>query len=226
MTHLIRRIATLVLTAAVLATATAAGARAGVACTAVDFSPRSVTVGLSAVPVTFQPKMSGCAPAGWSLEGGDYAFFADDTAPSTTFAPLRNGETQPLDVVVSVYDADHDEQVRSFPQAFVLKRGTTWDGFNASPEPVRKGAKITIKGRLRMADWEKRSYVGYPSRTAAVEFRTIRGSYRRVATARTGSGGYLSTTVTAAGDGFWRLRYGGNSTAGASTVAGDFVDVR
>ena len=37
-----------------------------------------------------------------------------------------------------------------------------------SSNPVRKGAKITVKGRLRLADWEKRAYVGHPARTVAV----------------------------------------------------------
>ena len=113
-----------------------------------------------------------------------------------------------------------------YPGAFVLKRATAWNQFNAAPEPVRKGAKITIKGQLTRADWDQRAQVGYSGRVVAVEFRTKTGTYREIKTVKTGSGGHLTTTVTASADGYWRLRYGGNSTAGASTVAGDFVDVK
>jgi hypothetical protein len=230
MTHLVQRIVASALGATVFAisltVATTQDADADTPCTITGFSPPSVTVGLSPKVVTFRPTVSDCTLKGWSVEGGDYNFYTYDAAPQNTFSPSINSETAPMDVVVSTYTSDYEERVASFANAFVLKRNTGWDQFNASPEPVRKGAIITIKGRLRMADWEKKAYVGYASRTVAVEFRTKTSSYRQVKTAMTGSGGYLTTTVTAATDGYWRLRYGGNTIAGKSTVAGDFVDVR
>lgn len=194
-------------------------------CTVAGFSPRSVSVGLVPVVVSFQPVVSGCTVDGWSIEGGEYDFYVHDAGAQSTFAPASNGETAPSDVVVSVYDADHTEYVRQFPSAFVLKRATAWSLFNAAPEPVRRGATITIKGQLTRADWDRRTDVGYSNRVVAVEFRTRTGTYRQIKTAKTGSGGHLTTTVTASANGYWRLRYGGNSTSGPSKVAGDFVDV-
>jgi hypothetical protein len=41
-----------------------------------------------------------------------------------------------------------------------LKRNTIWDKVNATPEPVRKGSKITVKARLRVADWTNDEYDG------------------------------------------------------------------
>ena len=229
MEHHSRRIVASVLAATALAipltVATTKDADADMPCTITGFSPQSVTVGLSPKLVTFKPTVSNCTLEGWSLEGGDYSFYTHDAMPQNTFSPTTNSDTAPLDVVVSTYNSDYEERLAAFANAFVLKRNTGWDQFNASPEPVKKDATITIKGRLRMADWEKSAYVGYTSRTVAVEFRTETGSYRKVKTAMTSSGGYLTTTVTAATDGYWRLRYGGNTIAGRSTVAGDFVDV-
>jgi len=230
MTHLRRAAAAILLVTSsatcLMSTAAAEVVDAGPSCTISGFSPRSVSVGLSPEVVRFQPAVSGCTAEGWSIEGGEYDFYVHDAAGQSTFAPSSNGETAPSDVVVSVYDANHTEYVRLFPGAFVLKRATAWNQFNAAPEPVRKGAKITIKGQLTRADWDQRAQVGYSGRVVAVEFRTKTGTYREIKTVKTGSGGHLTTTVTASADGYWRLRYGGNSTAGASTVAGDFVDVK
>lgn len=59
-----------------------------------------------------------------------------------------------------------------------------------------------------------------------MRFRTKTGTYKKVKDARTGSGGYVTTTVTAGSDGYWRLRFGGNSISGGATSAADFVDVK
>lgn len=226
-----RRALGLLLLATSVAASPAAPAGADVvddapSCAISGFSPRSASVGLEPVTVRFRPAVSGCAPEGWSIEGGEYAFYAHDTAEEVAFAPVGNGETAPSDVVVSVYDATHIEQERHFPGAFVLKRATAWNRFNAAPEPVRRGAKITIKGQLTRVDWATRSYVGRSGRAVSVQFRTKTGTYHSVKTVTTGSDGHVATTVTASADGYWRLRYAGDSTSGASTVAGDFVDVR
>ena len=231
MTTLVRRILApffgMVVVTIPVAVGTPAGdAHADTLCSIEGFSPRSATVGLDPTAVTFASAVSGCAPGGWSIEGGAYDFFVTDADPQVTFSPNGNGDSAPVDVVVSTYDSANEEASRSFPDSFVVKRATGWDRFNASPEPVTKGARITVEGRLRMVDWEKRTQVGYAGRSIAVEFRTRTGSYRRIKTVLTGSGGSLVTTVTAVGDGYWRLRYGGNTIAGASTMRGDFVDVR
>lgn len=104
-----------------------------------------------------------------------------------------------------------------------MKRRTTWDKTNASPEPVKKG-KITVQGRLRIANWHECRHDLFTKRRGEVPNQT--GSFKRVKTVSTTSGGYVKTTVTAADDGYSRLRYGGNSYPGVATMAADVVDIK
>ena len=205
-------------------TTVALPAQADALCTITNYSPRTVVVGLSPVATTFKVSTTGCSREGWDLDGED--FYVYDANPQEVFSPYSNSETKPKDVVVEAYNRDYETRAKVFADSFRLKRRTTWDKFNASPEPVRKGAAITVQGRLRIADWSNDRYIGYTSRTVAVEFRTKTGKYSVVKYAKTGSGGYLKTTVKASKDGYWRLRYGGNTIASSALVAGDFVDVK
>ncbi|MFJ6832520.1 hypothetical protein [Streptomyces sp. NPDC091209] len=97
---------------------------------------------------------------------------------------------------------------------------------NASPEPVAKGRTLTVTGSLTRADWVKHTYTGFAGQSAKLQFRPKGGStYSTVKTVTSGSTGALKTTVTATTDGYWRWTFGGTSTTGAATAAGDFVDV-
>ena len=200
-------------------------AQAAPLCTITNFSPRSVTVGLSPKVVTFpRPSVTGCTLEGWSMDAD--SFFVYDDNPQEVFSPYSNSETKPQDVVVEAYNPDYESRSRVFADSFTVKRFAGWDQFNASPEPVSKGKAITVQGRLRIADWDNDRWVPFTNRIVAIEFRTPSGSYKQVKTATTGAGGYLKTTVTASTDGYWRLRYGGNHFAGSAYVYGDYVDVR
>ncbi|WP_449352379.1 hypothetical protein [Streptomyces shaanxiensis] len=98
---------------------------------------------------------------------------------------------------------------------------------NASPEPVVKGKKITVTGKLTRADWATKKYGGYGGRSVSLQFReTGTSSFVTVKKVTTSSTGALKTTVTASKDGTWRWAYGGNDTTGATTSGGDHVDVR
>ncbi|MFD3611559.1 hypothetical protein ACFWXA_26480 [Streptomyces atroolivaceus] len=98
---------------------------------------------------------------------------------------------------------------------------------NASPEPVTKGRTITVTGSLKRADWVKHTYTGYAGKSVSLQFRKKGSSvYSTVKTATSSSTGALRTTVKASVDGYWRWSFGGSSTSGTATAAGDFVDVR
>jgi hypothetical protein len=98
---------------------------------------------------------------------------------------------------------------------------------NAGPEPVTKGKKITITGKLTRANWEKHDYRGYTSQPVKLQFRKAGTStYKTVRTVNTNSYGNLKTTVTASTDGYWRYSFAGTSTTAPVTTAGDFLDVR
>lgn len=97
---------------------------------------------------------------------------------------------------------------------------------NATPEPVRKGATITVGGALTRANWETGKYQGYTQRDVTLQFRKQGGSYANLKTVRTGSAGALRTTVKAAADGCFRFVFAGSSTTAKVTSGGDCVDVR
>ncbi|GHH69069.1 hypothetical protein GCM10018793_00960 [Streptomyces sulfonofaciens] len=98
---------------------------------------------------------------------------------------------------------------------------------NASPEPVKKGATITVTGKLSRANWEDHAYHGYTGQKVQLQFRKADSStYSTVKTLTTNSTGELKTTVTAATDGYWRYSFAGTSTTPAVKAAGDFVDVQ
>lgn len=98
---------------------------------------------------------------------------------------------------------------------------------NASPEPVKKGATITVTGKLSRANWENYGYHGYATQSVQLQFRKATSStYSTVKTIKTNSTGNLKTTVKAATDGYWRYSFAGTSTTPAVKTAGDFVDVK
>lgn len=211
------------LSAACAATA-ATPAAADEPCTITGFTPRTFTVGLSPRTATFNVQTSDCTLEAWSVEGG---FFVHTSAPQETFNPFDNSEAGPQDIIVAAYNSDFDERERVFVNGFSLKRNSGWQNssFNASPEPVRKGGNITLKGRLLIADWEEDRYAVAAYRTVHVQFRSPNGSFSSVKTVQTNKDGWVTTTVPAKTTGVWRLDYRGNSAAGPVSTQGDSVQV-
>ncbi|MFH9616858.1 hypothetical protein ACH4MM_24600 [Streptomyces pratensis] len=118
------------------------------------------------------------------------------------------------------------EQAVTVPGTVKVKRWAKAT-VNASPEPVTKGKAITVTGSLKRADWVKHTYTGYAGKTVSLQFRKKGSSvYSTVKTATSSSTGALKTTVKASVDGYWRWTFGGSSTSGTATAAGDYVDVR
>ncbi|MER5177170.1 hypothetical protein ABT009_02125 [Streptomyces sp. NPDC002896] len=98
---------------------------------------------------------------------------------------------------------------------------------NASPEPVKKGATLTVTGSLTRANWATGSYSGYTSQSVALQFKAKSSdSYTTVKTVTSGTSGALKTTVTASTDGYWRYSFAGTSTTAAKNSTGDYVDVQ
>ncbi|MGW2698794.1 hypothetical protein [Streptomyces sp. NPDC001340] len=97
---------------------------------------------------------------------------------------------------------------------------------NASPEPAVKGKTITVKGSLTRADWMSEKYTGYKGQTVLLQFKADGGSYKNVKAITSGTGGALSTTVTAAKSGTYRFVFTGTATTAAKASAGDHVTVK
>jgi hypothetical protein len=216
------------LVSALIATGVAVATPAQAAgCSITNFSPRSVVVGLTPVTKSFAVSTSGCTRTGWNAMESDFSFYVYDRAPQQTFNPYSNGQAGAKDVIVTARSSTYERTERVFADGFSLRRRTTWQSktFNAGPEPVRRGAPISVVGRLLVADWDHDRYVPYGSRTVAVQFRTPTGAYRTVKTALTNRDGWVRTTVPADTTGVWRLSYGGNTVAGPAVATGDSVQV-
>ncbi|MDX3453856.1 hypothetical protein PV396_18210 [Streptomyces sp. ME02-8801-2C] len=99
-------------------------------------------------------------------------------------------------------------------------------GFNASPEPVRKGRKLTVTGILQRA--KGTGWTGLAGQHVTVRFRAAGATTgTRVATVTTGRDGRFTATFTAQRDGTWYAAYTAPSGyLDTATATGDYVDVR
>ncbi|WP_075734522.1 hypothetical protein [Streptomyces acidiscabies] len=121
------------------------------------------------------------------------------------------------------------------------KTGETWQGdlgstkllrkakltTDATPEPVKKGKTITVKGSLTRANWETNKYAGYGAQTVQLQYKKAGATtWTTVKSVKTTAKGALSTTVKATADGYYRYNFVATSTTGAVASAADYVDVR
>ncbi|WP_433530349.1 hypothetical protein ACQPYA_29980 [Micromonospora sp. CA-263727] len=99
---------------------------------------------------------------------------------------------------------------------------------NAFPEPVAKGGKLTVTGRLTRATTDAAStFVGYAKQPVKLQFRKAGSSkYTTVKTVHTDAKGNLKTTTTASAAGYWRFSYAGSSTVASVSAAGDHVALK
>ena len=147
-----------------------------------------------------------------------------DPKGSTGFVNNAAAATWNLRTLVSANDFDYIH--RDAATTFKVQRASKLT-VNASPEPVKKGKTITVTGKLSRANWEDNLYHGYTGQSVKLQFRKKGSStYTTVKTIKTDSTGNLKTTVTAAGDGYFRYSFAGTSTTPAVNAAGDFVDVQ
>ncbi|MFI7290693.1 HtaA domain-containing protein [Streptomyces anulatus] len=105
-----------------------------------------------------------------------------------------------------------------------VKLRTAVSGFNASPEPVRKGRTITVKGTLRSLDgiWKNAS-----GQSVIILFKADGSSkWSKAATVRTNGKGVFSKGFTAKKDGTWKAQFKATSSRLGTTGSGDRVDVR
>ncbi|MET7988854.1 MULTISPECIES: hypothetical protein [unclassified Streptomyces] len=95
---------------------------------------------------------------------------------------------------------------------------------NATPEPVGKGAALTITGKLSRANWEDRKYHGFTGQDVKLQYRKAgTAHYSTVKTVKTGEAGNLSTKVTATSAGSWRWYFPGTTTTARVVSVGDAV---
>ena len=135
----------------------------------------------------------------WTFEAND-----DYGTPATTSACAG-----PWDIVATPYNtykvAGTFTTTKGAPftakAVFSLFRGSRLTT-NASPEPVRRGATVTVKGRLtRQAMAPNRlstgaridKYVAFGGEPVVLQRRTLSGTYNNIRTVRSNRDGYLIT---------------------------------
>ncbi|UUU23604.1 calcium-binding protein [Streptomyces sp. DSM 40750] len=132
----------------------------------------------------------------------------------------------PWYIGATVYGKDADVLFADRSATFTVRRLAKLT-VNAAPEPVMKNAKLSVTGKLTLANWETHKNAGYSGRSVKLQFRKKGSStYSTVKTVTSGSGGALKTTVTATADGYWRWTFAGNSSTSTAKATGDYVDVR
>lgn len=234
---------------------TGVGASAGAATSGPEVSGATVGFGHDVIVgithnVVFPVTVSGSDDSGLSfvdvdLKGPHGGFYTTDaycesaTACTTVFtvnAHPAPGSDDPVDLanahagtwsVDVLADAnDGDSVFAPGVGSFSLKRAAQLT-VNASPEPVAKGARITVTGKLVRANWDTYRYAGYTDQTVKLQFRPKDSStYATMATVKTSHTGTLHTTIKAVKDGYWRWNFTGTTTTGPAKATGDYVDVR
>lgn len=97
---------------------------------------------------------------------------------------------------------------------------------NAGPEPISKGATLTMTGKLTRANWETHTYKPYTGKTIKFQFKKSGyDSYATLNALTTDAYGNVKTSAKANYDGNWRLKFYGSSTSNEAKIV-DYVDVQ
>jgi hypothetical protein len=137
-----------------------------------------------------------------------------------------NGVAGTWKLLLGVYDLYANVSTDDDVARTLIKRASKLTA-DASPEPVKKGKTVTVRGKLTRADWDTGSYQGYKGQSAQLQFRKKGSSvYSTLKTVTSGTGGALTATTVAKYDGYYRFVYAGTKATDAAKATGDFVDVR
>ncbi len=91
---------------------------------------------------------------------------------------------------------------------------------------IKKGKAITVKGVLRQTSWSTGTEQGYAKQRVDLQFRTTTGSYKKLKSLQTRSGGAFVESVKAVKDGCYRVVFRGSKTTAPAASAGECIDVR
>jgi hypothetical protein len=225
-----------------LSTVSAGGAQAATVkpatttCVLNGYTPSSVVLGSAAVTKTFAVQVTGCEVADWLVYVKRLDVFAYPDEPSASLSPkgLTNSDAGPGYAVYGALgadeDPDDDDAGITQETTFSLLRRSTWEStFNATPEPVKKDARITVKGTLTRVSWngkKKATYGAYADRAVDIQFQAPgTTTWTTIKSVKTGKTGKVSSTVKALTTGTWRLHFKGNSVTGAANSKTDKVVV-
>ncbi|MFJ7965481.1 hypothetical protein [Streptomyces sp. NPDC096324] len=130
------------------------------------------------------------------------------------------------EVGATVKANDGDYWIADHIAEFKMKRASQLTT-DAAPEPVAKGAELTITGKLSRANWEDLKYHGFTGQDVKLQYRKAGAAhYSTVKTVKTGEAGHLSTKVTATSAGSWRWYFPGTTTTARIVSTGDAVKLK
>lgn len=193
------------------------------ACKIEGISPNTVVVGLSPKKVKFTPITSGCKVTSWSIATDNFVVTNKD--PYATLNPATLPKVADPVVEVTANNGLPTKEA-AFVDGLHYKAPAVFNTrTKASPEPAKKGSKITVTGQLAVAQWSQNQYTGYAGQPLKVQFKAKGGKYKTIKTVTSGEYGYTQTTVTAKKSGTWRMTFVGSSTATSAVAKGDYVKV-
>ncbi|NKZ06711.1 hypothetical protein [Actinomadura latina] len=107
------------------------------------------------------------------------------------------------------------------------KFDTVVKGFNAAPEPIRKGRTLYVSGRLFRVNNLGTGYTSYSGKAMRVYFRPKGAkSWTYMGSAKTARDGRFRKGFTAKRDGTWRAYFAGTSNFDKQKSRDDYIDVR
>ncbi|MER7835381.1 calcium-binding protein [Streptomyces sp. NPDC096040] len=168
------------------------------------------------------PAATNCAP---TTDATTTCTLTFNLIPGT--APANDALAGTWNVSAYAIAADGDAQFLENAATFTMKRDTRLTA-DATPEPVRWGKLLTVKGGVRNADWATGAFAAAAAgQSVELQFRPAGcGTWTTLKSASTAADGTVSTTVRAYADGDYRWSYAGTDTTAAAVSASDFVDVR
>lgn len=140
-------------------------------------------------------------------------------------ADLADAEAGAWSTRVTAYDVHDDPLFEVDGPGFSVVRDAR-ASTNATPEPVRRGRTITVRGTLQQVRWSSQAYAGYAGQVVVLQTRTPRGRYQDLTRVTTDAQGRLTAEVPARRDTCFRYVFAGSATTEPVTSGGDCVDVR
>ncbi|MFI8963977.1 carboxypeptidase-like regulatory domain-containing protein [Streptomyces sp. NPDC053493] len=158
---------------------------------------------------------------GWKQAGSTSFYNGNDGRTAFTLGVWNKGGWFRLRHVAN----DYFGQSVSKP-FYVVRTDTRVQSLKASPDPVAKGAAVTVTASLQ--HYGSGAWRGLAYQPVSVWFKPwgANGTWKQVATGRSSGTGAVSVKTTATADGWYQVRYYGDSTHFQTFSGQDWVDVR
>ncbi len=168
------------------------------------------------VYLAFKPVGGSYGRVGWVTTDGRGRFSADERVDRSGWWRAEFDGTAAAEPATS--DSDRVD-VRD------AARRTRVTGFDASPDPVRAGGTLRLRGRLEIGGGD--FWRGFPDHRVRILFKPD-GGYRwqYVTSAWTGDRGFFAADVRARTSGWWRAEFEAVTGATGSVSSSDYVTVR